>query len=242
MVEVGKAKIALTISLLTIVILAGSNVLLLNKNLKLQNQIDSIPVTYFFFQDPELSNSSGLETWRPGFRDPDPSNTSDGNIASITARGIAHLCYNETSGLGWSTASLSQGDLPNNWSDRAKRHSLLLGGCSQETSNPTTGVTFYRYLLPQKNEFTLHSNVKIVKREFLANVTDGVPKNNVGLTLYCSYTYRVSNCTLESDYFNPAKNVSSAIYIDIFFSSYYWNSDTSGFEPIEYEHSHYGDP
>jgi len=237
-----KSKAALAVCLLVILILAGSNVLLFNRNLELHNQMDSIPGTYFFLQDPELSNSSGLETWRCGFRHLDPLNTSDRNIARITS-GTAHLCYNETSGLGWSTASLSQGDLPNNWGDRAKNYSLLLGGCNQKTGNPTSGVTFYRYWLPGEGEFLLKSRIRIVRREFLANATNDVPKNNVGIVLYCSYTQTLSNCTSESDYFNSSKNVSSAIYIDIFFASSIWNDTTSELEPTRYEpYLAHGDP
>jgi len=207
--------------------------------IKIDNLTDQVnrlrmcaPPMYFFFQDPDLTNASCLNVWRPGFRHPNPQNISEGNFAYILSE-VAHLCYNETSGSGWATASLSQGELPHNWG----RHPLLLGGCSQEVSSPTPGVTFHRDRLPRENEYILRSKVLVVRREFLADVVNGTPKNNVGITLYCSYRH---NCTLWSDYFNPDYNVSSAIYIDIFFSSSNWTSTV--FEPIEYRHHAFGDP
>jgi len=181
-----------------------------------KNLFERRPIMYFFFQDEDLTNASGLNVWSPGFR-----NFQNGSYANISD-GIAHLRYYGKNGSAWGTSSLTQGELPHNWG----KHSQLLGGYSNEISNPVNGVEFTRDRPLRENEYLLHSTVRIVNRTYLGNVGDRPPKLNAGITLYCSYKTKFSNALIETDYFNPSYDVSSAIYIDIFFSSSKWTGTT----------------
>ncbi|MFQ6086520.1 MAG: hypothetical protein ACE5OV_00705 [Candidatus Bathyarchaeia archaeon] len=179
---------------------------------------------YFFFQDPDfLISTMPNQRWKPQFW-----NYENGSSISIT-NGIAYLRYRQPDGTRWGNVNFLQGKEPHGGSNWAS----LLGGYTQELAEEISGVTFRRDFPIPRGKYLLKAKLKITEREWLSDVTDGEPKSNIGITLYCSFQRQGKEGIYLSDYDGDTTDMRAAV-IDLFFASSFWNG--SAFEPIKYSH------
>jgi len=173
-------------------------------------------IEYLFLQDQEFETDTSASTrkWLPLSRTPQQDSFS------IVDSGIAWLRYYGQSASAWGTSSLLQGELPHNW----QNHSSLIGGKTLSSAKEVEGIRFDRLNLPRNGSYLMHVRAKIINRTLLADLSNmsETPKANVGIALYCSYTVDGK----ESNYSNPDTSITTALHLDIFFSSFFWEDTT----------------
>ena len=173
-------------------------------------------IEYLFLQDQEFETDTSACTrkWLPLNRTPQQDSFS------IVDSGIAWLRYYGQNASAWGTSSLLQGELPHNW----RNHSSLISGKTLSFAKEVDGIRFDRSNLPRNGRYLMRVRAKIINRTLLADPSDmlEIPKANVGIALYCSYTIDGK----ESNYSSPDTSTTVALHLDIFFSSFSWEATT----------------